>query len=70
VDGRQPDWGGYFDRIVEKILEGGEPLNPTDRSLLEFRGYHIALDPDKRKQADRIAALLAATGSASPRRFD
>ena len=70
VDGRQPDWGGYFDRMVEKILEGGEPLTPTDRSLLEFRGYHIALDPDKRNQADRIAALLAATGSTSSRRFD
>ncbi len=63
VDGRQPDWGAYFDRVVEKILGSDEPLSPEDRLLLEFRGYHIALDPDKRNQADRIAALLAATGA-------
>ncbi len=60
ADGRQPDWGGYFDRTVADILDRGGPLTPGDRFLLEMRGYQIALDPDRRDQAERITTLLAA----------
>ena len=58
ADGRQPDWGGYFDRTVGDILDRGEPPTPDDRFLLEMRRFQIDLDPDRKDQAERITALL------------
>ena len=58
VCGRQPDWGGYFDRTVAGLLDRGEPLTPDDRFLLEMRRFQIDLDPDRRDEAERITALL------------
>ena len=58
-DGRQPDWGGYFDRTVEGILERSGPLTPGDRFILEMRSYQVALDPDRRDQAEQVTRRLA-----------
>jgi len=66
ADGRQPDWGGYFDRTVADILDRGEPPTPDDRFMLEMRRFQIDLDPDRRDQAERITALLGGAHAPEP----
>jgi NAD(P)-dependent dehydrogenase (short-subunit alcohol dehydrogenase family) len=58
IDGRQPDWGHYFDGVVEEILARGGPRNDDERSLLVIRHDQIHLDPAKASQASRIKELL------------
>ena len=59
ADGRQPDWGGYFDRTVAEILEGGAPLSGSDRVLLKMRRFQIDRDSARAAEAKQIAELLS-----------
>ncbi len=58
VDGRQPDWGGYFDGTVAAVLECGGPLSGSDRALLEMRRFQIDRDTARADQAKQIDELL------------
>ncbi len=59
ADGRQPDWGGYFDRTVAEILERGAPLSGSDRVLLEMRRLQIDRDSARAAQAKQIDELMS-----------
>ncbi len=58
ASGRQPDWGSYFDRTVDQIIERGAELSGGDRFLLEMRRFQIDLDPERSDQAKQIDELL------------
>lgn len=58
VDGRQPDWGDYFDRTVAGILDRGGPADADERAFLEARYYQVHLDPMRAADAERMAAAL------------
>ncbi|HXE57389.1 MAG TPA: SDR family NAD(P)-dependent oxidoreductase, partial [Gemmatimonadales bacterium] len=58
VDGRRPDWGGYFERVVGGILDRGRVADDDERFLLRARYHHIHLDHRRAAEARRIAALL------------
>ena len=62
VDGRQPDFGGYFAGLIAGILEGGGPADAAEAFLLTVRRYQLDFDPAKAIEAARIAALLADYG--------
>ena len=56
-DGRRPDWGSFFEREIDALLERGAK-NKTDEFLLLVRFYMDHLDPAKFDEARRIADLL------------
>jgi NAD(P)-dependent dehydrogenase (short-subunit alcohol dehydrogenase family) len=58
IDGRQPDFGAYFDKTVDEIVKRGGPADADERFLLEVRYYQLHLNPAKVEEANRIAALL------------
>jgi NAD(P)-dependent dehydrogenase (short-subunit alcohol dehydrogenase family) len=58
ADGRQPDWGGYFDGTIADILDRGAPLEGDERFLLEFHRFHIDRDRTREAEAKRIDELL------------
>ena len=57
-DGRQPDWGAYFDGVVREILERGGPKDADERFLLLCRYFSTHVQPEIRDEARRIAELL------------
>ena len=57
-DGRQPDWGGYMDRVVREIFERGGPKDDDERFLLLCRYFWAHMQPEMRDEARRIAELL------------
>jgi NAD(P)-dependent dehydrogenase (short-subunit alcohol dehydrogenase family) len=57
-DGRQPDWGAYFDGVVREILERGGPKDADERFLLLCRYFSAHLHAEMRDEARRIAELL------------
>jgi NAD(P)-dependent dehydrogenase (short-subunit alcohol dehydrogenase family) len=59
VDGRQPDFGSYFDRVVGEIVQRGGPANAEERFLLLVRYYQIQLDPVRAPEAERMSQLLS-----------
>ena len=63
VDGRQPDWGGYFTRTIDAIFEHGGPREAAERLLLQMRYYQVHLDPEKTEEKRRIERLLAPPGT-------
>jgi NAD(P)-dependent dehydrogenase (short-subunit alcohol dehydrogenase family) len=58
VDGRQPDFGAYFDQVVNGIVARGGPADADERFLLLVRYYQIQLDPGRAAEAARMAQLL------------
>ncbi len=62
VDGRRPNWGRHFDRVVTELIERGGPFNPVERLFLDQRCSQADFDPLKREEAARIRSLLASAG--------
>jgi hypothetical protein len=58
VDGRQPDFGSYMERITREILDRGGPVTPDERFLLLVRGYQLQFDPMRADEVRRIAAAV------------
>jgi NAD(P)-dependent dehydrogenase (short-subunit alcohol dehydrogenase family) len=58
VDGRQPDFGAYFDQVVSGIVARGGPADADERFLLLVRYYQIQLDPGRAAEAARMAQRL------------
>ncbi len=59
IDGRQPDWGGFFRRKVQEILDAETPPADLDRFVVRSRLYQAELDPSAREEAARLRAWLA-----------
>ncbi|HEY3118096.1 MAG TPA: SDR family NAD(P)-dependent oxidoreductase [Chloroflexota bacterium] len=57
-DGRQPDFGSYFDEAVNAILTHGGPHDDDERALLLARYDQLDLDPRRADDAARMAARL------------
>jgi hypothetical protein len=58
VDGRQPDFGGHFDRVVAGILQRGHAATDEQRALLRIRYHQIELDPRRGDEARALASFL------------
>ena len=59
VDGRQPDFGAYFDRTIEEILNRGGTPSAGDLQLLQIRSYQLELDPSQADEAARVSEFLS-----------
>ena len=59
VDGRQPDWGGFFLRKVQEILDRETPPGDLDRFVVRSRLYQAELDPSAVEEAQRLRAWLS-----------
>jgi NAD(P)-dependent dehydrogenase (short-subunit alcohol dehydrogenase family) len=58
IDGRQPEFGGYFERAVAAILDRGGPVNEDERALVQARYYHLHLDLTRAEETRRMSAIL------------
>jgi NAD(P)-dependent dehydrogenase (short-subunit alcohol dehydrogenase family) len=56
-DGRQPDWGRFFDGVVAEVLERG-PADAEERFILLARFYQVHLDPSRAEETRRVADAL------------
>lgn len=63
IDGRQPHWDDYLDRVIGEILDAGTP-SKEERLLLSIRVHQLDFDADRADQRGRIEALLKAHGGA------
>jgi NAD(P)-dependent dehydrogenase (short-subunit alcohol dehydrogenase family) len=62
TDGNQPDWGAYFERMVNAILDRGGPSNRDEELRVWSRYEQIRSDPQNADEAARIAAALKRAG--------
>jgi len=62
ADGRQPDWGGYFARMVAGILDRGGPINRDEQLRVWSRYEQIRNDPQHADEAARLVAALNRAG--------
>ena len=58
VDGRRPDWGTFFARKVQEIVDGDEPTE-MDLFIVRTRFYQAELDPAAAGEAGRLWTWLA-----------
>ena len=58
MDGRTPDWGSFFPRKVQGILERETPPDEMDLFIVRNRLYQAELDPSAAEEADRLRAWL------------
>ena len=58
VDGRRPDWGTFFPRKVQEIVDGDEPTE-TDLFIVRTRLYQAELDPAAAEEAGCLRTWLA-----------
>ena len=56
LDGRQPDWGGFFLPKVQEILDRETPPDDLDRFVVRNRLYQVELDPSAVDEAARLRA--------------
>ena len=65
ADGRRPDWGTFFPRKVQKIVDGNEPTE-MNIFIVHTRLYQAELDPAAIEEAGRLRTWLAGTPEADP----
>ena len=58
VDGGRPDWGTYFPRKVQEIVDADEPTE-MNRFIVRTRLYQAELDPAAAEEAGRLRTWLA-----------
>ena len=58
MDGRTPDWGSFFPRKVQGILERETPPDEMDLFIVRNRLYQAEFDPSAAEEADRLRAWL------------
>ncbi len=59
IDGRRPDWGTFFPRKVEGILERDGPPDEMDLFVVRSRLYQAELDPSAAEETERLRGWLA-----------
>ena len=58
VDGGRPDWGTFFPRKVQEIVDGDEPTE-MNLFIVRTRLYQAELDPGAAEEAGRLRTWLA-----------
>lgn len=58
IDGRQPDFGAFFERAINQILDRGGPANDHERFLVLTRYRQLHLNPSRSAEVTRISAAL------------
>jgi NAD(P)-dependent dehydrogenase (short-subunit alcohol dehydrogenase family) len=58
VDGRQPDWGRLFERVVRELSERGGPYDFYERLMLVARLDQLDFEPGLTDERQRIATAL------------
>ena len=58
VDGGRPDWGTFFPRKVQEIVDGDEPTE-MNIFIVRTRLYQAELDPAAAEEAGRLRTWLA-----------
>ena len=58
VDGRRPDWGTFFPRKVQEIIDEDEPTE-MNLFIVRTRLYEAELDPAAAEEAGRLRNWLA-----------
>ena len=58
LDGRRPDWGTFFPRKVQEIVERNAPPDEMDLFVVRSRLYQADLDPSLAEEAARLRAWL------------
>ena len=58
LDGRRPDWGAFFPRKVQEIVERNAPPDEMDLFVVRSRLYQVDLDPSLAEEAPRLRAWL------------
>ena len=58
LDGRRPDWGTFFPRKVQEIVERNAPPDEMDLFVVRSRLYQAELDPSLAEEAPRLRAWL------------
>jgi NAD(P)-dependent dehydrogenase (short-subunit alcohol dehydrogenase family) len=60
ADGRQPDWGTFFARVIGDLVERGGPFTEFERFLIRARALDIEFEHGLVSEHVRLSALLAA----------
>ncbi len=58
IDGRRPDWGSFFLRKVQGIVNRDAPPDEMDLFVVRSRLYQAELDPAAAGEAERLRAWL------------
>ena len=58
IDGRRPDWGGFFLRKVQGIVDRDAPPDEMDLFVVRSRLYQAELDPAEAGEAERLRAWI------------
>ena len=59
IDGRRPDWGTFFLRKVQGILNRDTPPDAMDVFVVRSRLYQAELDPSAAEEAERLRDWIA-----------
>jgi NAD(P)-dependent dehydrogenase (short-subunit alcohol dehydrogenase family) len=59
-DGRQPDWGAFFTRVIRELVERGAPYSEFERFLLRARALDIEFEHGLAAEHAQLSSLLAA----------
>ena len=59
LDGRRPDWGAFFTRQVQALIERDTPPDEMDVFVVRTRLHQAELDPAAADEAARLRAWLA-----------
>ena len=62
LDGWRPDWGTFFPRKVQEIVERSAPPDEMDIFVVRSRLYQAELDPSLAEEAAHLRAWLARHG--------
>ena len=58
LDGRRPDWGTFFPRKVQEIVDRDTPPDEMDLFVVRTRLYQVELEPSLAAEAARLRAWL------------
>ena len=58
LDGRRPDWGRFFRRKVQEIIERDAPPDEMDRFVVRSRLHQAELDVSAVEEAAGLRAWL------------
>jgi NAD(P)-dependent dehydrogenase (short-subunit alcohol dehydrogenase family) len=58
LDGRRPDWGTFFPRKVQEIVQRNTPPDEMDLFVVRTRLHQAELDPSAAEEAARLRAWL------------
>ena len=58
LDGRQPDWGAFFPRKVQEVIERDTPPTDMDFFMVRTRLHQAELDPSTTEEAARLRDWL------------